>query len=110
PLYYAQLAFNVVVPQMLWAQRFRRSIAAVAIISILINIGMWLERILIVWATLSHDYLPSAWRGFLPTFWDWALLMGSLGAFLFLFMLFLAALPALPAHELRKLWVEERSA
>ncbi|MBV9992147.1 MAG: polysulfide reductase NrfD [Alphaproteobacteria bacterium] len=110
PLYYCQLLFNVVVPQALWFRRVRSNIAAVVIISIVINIGMWLERILIVWATLSRDYLPSAWRIFLPTFWDWALLFGSLGAFMFLFMLFVRVLPALPAHELRKLWIEERGA
>jgi molybdopterin-containing oxidoreductase family membrane subunit len=110
PLYYCQLLFNVVVPQALWFTRVRRSIAAVVVISIVINIGMWLERILIVWATLSHDYLPSSWRIFLPTFWDWALLFGSLGAFMFLFLLFVRILPALPAHELRKLWIEENSA
>jgi molybdopterin-containing oxidoreductase family membrane subunit len=110
PLYYCQLLFNVVVPQALWFTRVRRSIAAVVVISIIINIGMWLERILIVWATLSHDYLPSSWRIFLPTFWDWALLFGSLGAFMFLFLLFVRILPALPAHELRKLWIEENSA
>jgi molybdopterin-containing oxidoreductase family membrane subunit len=110
PLYYGQLLFNVVVPQALWFPAIRRSIAAVVLISILINVGMWLERILIVWATLSRDYLPSAWRIFLPTFWDWALLFGSLGAFMFLFLIFVRILPALPAHELRKLWVEENGA
>jgi molybdopterin-containing oxidoreductase family membrane subunit len=110
PLYYGQLLFNVGIPQALWYGRVRRNIAAVVVISIVINIGMWLERILIVWSTLSRDYLPSAWRVFLPTFWDWALLFGSLGAFMFLFMLFVRVLPALPAHELRKLWLEERAA
>jgi molybdopterin-containing oxidoreductase family membrane subunit len=110
PLYYGQLAFNVVIPQALWLPRVRNSIFAVTIISILINVGMWLERILIVWSTLSRDYLLSAWRVFLPTFWDWALLFGSLGTFMFLFMIFVRILPALPAHELRKLWVEENEA
>jgi molybdopterin-containing oxidoreductase family membrane subunit len=110
PLYYCQLLFNVVVPQALWFPAVRKSILAITLISIIINIGMWLERILIVWSTLSRDYLPSMWRIFLPTFWDWALLFGSLGAFVFLFMIFVRILPALPAHELRKLWLEERAA
>ena len=57
--------------------------------------------------SLSHDYLPSAWRIFLPTVWDWMLLIGSLGAFMFLFMIFVRVLPAIPAYELRRLWVEE---
>ncbi len=109
PLYYGQLLFNVVVPQAFWFSRVRNNIAAVVIISILINVGMWLERILIVWATLSRDYLPSAWRIFLPTIWDWMLLFGSLGAFMFLFLIFVRILPALPAHELRKLWIEENA-
>ncbi|HEY1615515.1 MAG TPA: NrfD/PsrC family molybdoenzyme membrane anchor subunit [Rhizomicrobium sp.] len=109
PLYYGQLLFNVIVPQAFWLPRVRTNIAPVVIISIFINVGMWLERILIVWSTLSRDYLPSAWRIFLPTFWDWALLTGSLGAFMFLFLLFVRILPAMPAHELRKLWIEENT-
>jgi Ni/Fe-hydrogenase subunit HybB-like protein len=110
PLYYGQLLFNVVVPQALWSGRVRNSITAVVIIAIIINVGMWLERILIVWSTLSRDYLPSAWRVFLPTAWDWLLLLGSLGAFMFLFLIFVRILPALPAHELRRLWIEENAA
>jgi molybdopterin-containing oxidoreductase family membrane subunit len=109
PLYYGQLLFNVVVPQAFWSARVRNNIALVVIISVLINVGMWLERILIVWSTLSRDYLPSAWRIFLPTLWDWLLLFGSLGAFMFLFLLFVRVLPAMPAHELRKLWLEENA-
>ena len=109
PLYYCQLLFNVVVPQTLWWPRVRQSVVAVVLISIVINIGMWLERILIVWATLSRDYLPSAWRIFLPTVWDWMLLFGSLGAFMFLFMIFVRILPAIPAYELRRIWTEEHA-
>ncbi|HEX4272230.1 MAG TPA: NrfD/PsrC family molybdoenzyme membrane anchor subunit [Rhizomicrobium sp.] len=109
PLYYCQILFNVIVPQALWSPAVRRNIAAVVLISIVINIGMWLERILIVWGTLSRGYLPSMWRIFLPSFWDWALLAGSLGFFMFLFMIFVRILPALPAHELRKLWLEEQA-
>ena len=109
PLYYCQILFNVVIPQALWSGAIRRNITAVVLISIVINIGMWLERILIVWGTLSRGYLPSMWRIFLPTFCDWALLAGSLGFFMFLFMIFVRVLPALPAHELRKLWLEEQT-
>lgn len=108
PLYYGQLLFNVVVPQALWFPAVRKNILATVLISIIINVGMWLERILIVWSTLSRDYLPSMWRIFLPTVWDWALLFGSMGAFVFLFMIFVRILPALPAHELRRLWLEEQ--
>jgi molybdopterin-containing oxidoreductase family membrane subunit len=110
PLYYGQLMCNVILPQLLWWRAVRRSIPAMVALSVIINVGMWLERILIVWATLSRDYLPSMWRVFLPTVWDWMLLVGSLGTFMFLFMMFARILPALSVHELRKLWVEEREA
>ena len=63
-----------VMPQAFWFARVRRNVVAVFIIAVFINIGMWLERILIVWNTLSHGFLPSMRRAFLPTIWDWSLL------------------------------------
>jgi len=107
PLYWAMLLFNVAVPQLFWFVRVRRSVIAVVSIAILINIGMWLERIGIVMNTLSHDYLPSMWRVFIPTFWDWALLAGSLGFFAFLYLLLVRVFPMVSMHEVRKLVFEE---
>ena len=101
------LLFNVAVPQLFWFVRVRRSVIAVVSIAILINIGMWLERIGIVMNTLSHDYLPSMWRVFIPTFWDWALLAGSLGFFAFLYLLLVRVFPMVSMHEVRKLVFEE---
>jgi molybdopterin-containing oxidoreductase family membrane subunit len=107
PLYWAMLLFNVAVPQLFWFARVRRSVVAVVSIAVLINIGMWLERIGIVMNTLSHDYLPSMWRLFVPTFWDWALLAGSLGFFAFLYLLLVRIFPMVSMHEVRKLVFEE---
>ena len=81
----------------------RSSIAAVFVIAVLINVGMWLERILIVWNTLSHDYMPSAWRLFLPTVWDWLMTIGSLGLFALAFLIFVRLIPAVSMHETRRL-------
>jgi hypothetical protein len=64
---------------------------------------MWLERILIIWNTLSHDYLPSMHRLFLPTLEDWTLLIAPLGLFATLFLIFLRLLPAISMHEMRQL-------
>ena len=75
------LVCNCLIPQALWFRRVRRSILAVVLISIAINVGMWLERILIIWNTLSHGYAVSLWRLFSPTLWDWLLLFGPLGLF-----------------------------
>jgi molybdopterin-containing oxidoreductase family membrane subunit len=107
PLYWAMLLFNVVVPQAFWFARVRRRVLAVVAISILINIGMWLERIGIVWMTLSHGYSPSMWRLFVPTFWDWALLIGSLGFFAFLYLILVRLFPMVSMHEVKRMLAEE---
>ena len=72
------------------------------IIAILINIGMWLERILIIWMTLSHDYLPSMWRLYYPTIWDWLTLLGSLGLFATMYLIFVRVVPTISMHEVKK--------
>jgi hypothetical protein len=61
---------------------------------------MWLERYVIVTSSLEKDYLPSAWRTYYGTFWDWATLIGSFGLFLSLLFLFIRLLPAISMHEL----------
>jgi Ni/Fe-hydrogenase subunit HybB-like protein len=107
PMYGALLFCNVLAPQAFWLKRIRRSIVAMFVIAVIINIGMWLERILIVWNTLSHDYLPSSWRLFIPTIWDWLLLFGSLGLFALMFLVFVRIFPAVSIHEVRAL-IEEQ--
>lgn len=107
PLYWSMLLFNCVVPQAFWSARLRNNIVAVVVIAILINVGMWLERIGIVMNTLSHGYLPSMWRLFIPTFWDWSLLAGSLGFFGFLYLLIVRIFPMVSMHEVRRMLFEE---
>jgi Ni/Fe-hydrogenase subunit HybB-like protein len=110
PLYWMQLLFNCLLPQALWFPGVRRSVLWVVLISIGINIGMWLERILIIWNTLSHGYAVSLWRLFYPTLWDWTLLFGPVGLFVFFFLCFIRLLPAVPMNDLRKLCREEEVA
>lgn len=107
PLYWMQLLFNCLLPQAFWFPSVRRSVLFVVLISIGINLGMWLERILIIWNTLSHGYAISLWRLFYPTLWDWTLLFGPVGLFVFLFLCFIRVLPAVPMNDLRKLCREE---
>ena len=85
----------------------RENIAAVFAIAVLINIGMWLERILIIWNTLSHDYMPGMWRLFIPTIWDWITTLGSLGLFALMYLIFVRLVPVVSMHEVRKLVAEE---
>jgi Ni/Fe-hydrogenase subunit HybB-like protein len=107
PLFAALLICNVIIPQAFWFASVRRNVLAVAAISVVINIGMWLERILIIWNTLSHDYLPSSWRLFLPTIWDWLTVFGSLGLFALMFLIFVRVLPTVSMHEVRHLIADE---
>ena len=106
PMFWALLLCNVVIPQAFWWAAVRRSVIAVFIIAVIINIGMWLERILIIWNTLSHDYMPSAWRVFFPTLWDWMITFGSLGPFALMFLVFVRLIPVVSMHETRKLVAE----
>jgi molybdopterin-containing oxidoreductase family membrane subunit len=110
PMMWALITCNVIIPQAFWARPVRRRVLAVAAIAVLINIGMWLERILIVLNTLSHDFLPSMRRSFLPTAWDWMLMFGSLGLFTLLFLIFVRVVPSVSMHEVRHLLHEETKA
>ena len=108
PMYAAQLICNVAIPQFFWFSRVRTSIVAVVAIAIIINIGMWIERVLIIWDTLGHDYMVSSWRAFLPTFWDWSMWFGTLGFFAFLYLVYCRVLPIMSIHETHKLLHRER--
>ena len=102
-LYWCMLFFNCAIAHLFWFPSVRRNIAAVVIIGILINVGMWLERLLIVLNTLSHSYAVGMWRLFSPTIWDFLLLFGSLGFFAFLYLVFCRVVPVVSMHETRRL-------
>jgi molybdopterin-containing oxidoreductase family membrane subunit len=81
----------------------RQNVAAMFIISIVVNLGMWLERFVIIVTSLHRDWLPSSWHMYYPTFWDFATLFGSVGLFLCLFLLFIRFLPVISIFEMREL-------
>ena len=101
--YWALIACNVVAPQFLWFDKVRRNVAALFVISLIVNVGMWLERFVIVVISLHRDFLPSSWRIYSPTIWDFAHLVGSIGLFLALLFLFIRLLPMISIFELREL-------
>ncbi|MBS0208346.1 MAG: polysulfide reductase NrfD [Planctomycetes bacterium] len=94
---------NIIVPQLFWFRPARRSVPVLFMVSIVINVGMWLERFVIVVVSLHRDYLPSAWRMYYPTAWDYAFFVGSLGLFFTLLFLFIRVLPMISIFELREL-------
>ncbi len=106
PFYYALWVCNIFIPQLLWSKKIRENTFILFIISIIVNLGMWLERFVIVVISLHRDFLPSSWRMYYPTRWDWATYLGTLGLFFTLLYLFLRVLPAISMSEMRVLVVE----
>ena len=86
---------------MLWFDRFRTNVFILWILSIVINIGMWLERFVIIVTSLHRDFLPSSWGMYAPTFWDWSTYVGTIGLFLTLLFLFIRFLPMIAIFEMR---------
>jgi len=92
---------NVFAPQLFWFKRFRRSIPVMFALSIVINVGMWFERFVIIVTSLHRDFLPSSWGYFRPTFVDILTFAGSFGLFLTLFLLFVRFLPMIAMSEVK---------
>jgi Ni/Fe-hydrogenase subunit HybB-like protein len=108
PGFAAMMIGNVIVPQLLWSKRVRSLPWALFAISLVVNVGMWAERFVIVIGALHRDYVPSAWRMFYPTVWDWATLLGTFAFFGALFLLFVRFLPLISMAEERKLLHERK--
>ena len=107
PFYYALILCNILTPQLLWIKKVRRNIAALFVISLIINTGMWLERFVIVVISLTRDFMPSAWGRYSATIWDYATFVGTLGLFTMLIFLFVRGLPAIAISEMRELVHQE---
>lgn len=101
--YWLAIFCNVVVPQSIWFRRVRASPLTLFAITLIINVGMWDERFMIIVTSLHRSFLPSSWHSFVPTFWDWSTLVGSLGAFVLLFLLFARFFPVISMAETRRL-------
>lgn len=102
-LYSMLVLCNLLIPQALWSKKVRQSVVMLFIISIVVNVGMWLERFVIIVVSLHRDFVPSSWGMFYPTRWDWATLVGVIGLFFTLFYLFIRFLPMISMVEVRSL-------
>lgn len=99
--YWCMVTCNVILPQLFWIKSFRRSIPIMFTISIFVNIGMWFERFVITVTSLHHDFLPSSWGLYAWSSYDTAILVGSFGMFLTLFLLYLRLFPAISIAEIK---------
>ena len=94
---------NIVIPQSLWFRRVRTSVPALFVVALVVNVGMWLERFVIVVTSLHRDFVPSSWGMYYPTRWDIATFVGTIGLFLTMFYLFIRFLPMISIFEMRGL-------
>jgi Ni/Fe-hydrogenase subunit HybB-like protein len=103
PFYWMLIAFNIAIPQLMWFKKVRTNVLTLFVISLIVNVGMWLERFVIVVTSLHRDFLPSSWGMYYPTKFDWATFAGTIGLFLTLLYLFIRFLPIISISEMRGL-------
>ena len=99
--YWAMMTCNVFSPQFMWFKKLRTSIMFSFVISIVVNIGMWFERFVIIVTSLHRDYLPSSWTMFSPTFVDIGIFIGTIGFFFVLFLLYSRTFPVIAQAEVK---------
>jgi molybdopterin-containing oxidoreductase family membrane subunit len=101
--YAIMMTCNVISPQLFWFKKLRRSIAFTFALSIVINIGMWFERFVIIVTSLANDYLVSSWSYYVPSFVEIGIYIGTIGLFLTLFLLFCKAMPVIAIAEVKSI-------
>ncbi|WP_339695448.1 NrfD/PsrC family molybdoenzyme membrane anchor subunit [uncultured Marixanthomonas sp.] len=101
--YWAMMTCNVFSPQFMWFKKLRTSIMFSFFISIVVNIGMWFERFVIIVTSLHRDYLPSSWTMFQPTFVDIGIFIGTIGFFFVLFLLYARTFPVIAQAEVKSI-------
>ncbi len=106
PWYFALLTSNILIPQVLWMKKFRTHTGLLFLVSLVVLVGMWLERFIIIVVSLHRDFLNSSWGMYYPTRWDWATFAGTIGLFLTAMWLFCRILPMISISELRTLLPE----
>ncbi|XMD34229.1 MAG: NrfD/PsrC family molybdoenzyme membrane anchor subunit [Candidatus Karelsulcia muelleri] len=99
--FWALIICNMIIPQLLWVKKIRTNYLWSFLIAIFINIGMWFERFNIIVLNLSHDYLPSSWVGFFPSFVDLGIFIGTNGLFFLLYLLYIKSIPVISQSELK---------
>jgi molybdopterin-containing oxidoreductase family membrane subunit len=104
--YWALILCNGLTPQFLWFKKIRSNLLLLFLISIVVSIGMWLERFVIVVTSLHRDFLPSSWGMYQPSQWDWAMFVGTIGFFFALLFLFIRFLPMISIFEMRTILPE----
>jgi molybdopterin-containing oxidoreductase family membrane subunit len=106
--YWMLLSINAGLVQLLWFRRIRENVGLLFVLSLVVNIGMWLERFVIIVTSLHRDFLPSSWDMYAPTRWDFSMFIGTIGLFVSLLFLFIRFLPMISIFEMRTMVPEAK--
>jgi molybdopterin-containing oxidoreductase family membrane subunit len=106
--YWMLIFCNGLVPQLMWVKRLRTNTVVLFLVSLVVGVGMWLERFVIIVTSLHRDFLPSSWDMYYPTRWDFATFFGTIGLFITLMFLFVRVLPMISIFEMRTLLPEAK--
>jgi molybdopterin-containing oxidoreductase family membrane subunit len=101
--YWTMMSCNLLAPQFFWSSKLRKNPKFLFAMSIVVNIGMWFERFVIIVTSLHRDFIPANWAMYTPTIVDFAILLGSFGLFFFLFFLFIKFLPSINMAEIKSI-------
>ncbi len=101
--YWSMMTCNVISPQLFWVKKIRTSLSATFVLSIIVNIGMWFERFVIIVTSIHRDYLPSSWTMFYPTFYDVGEYLMTFGLFFTCFLLFAKFFPVINMAEVKSI-------
>jgi molybdopterin-containing oxidoreductase family membrane subunit len=99
--YWTMVSCNVIFPQLFWFKKVRTNLVSMMVICVLVNVGMWFERFVIIATSLARDFLPAAWAYYIPTIWDFSTFLGTFGLFFTLFLLFCRYLPMVATAEVK---------
>ncbi len=102
--YWTMMTCNVISPQLFWFRKLRRNLWLTFILSIVINVGMWFERFVLIVTSLHRDFLPSSWVMYYPTFIEVGVFVGTLGLFFTCFLLFARVMPVIAIAEVKHIW------
>jgi Ni/Fe-hydrogenase subunit HybB-like protein len=101
--YFGMMFCNVVSPQIFWVRSFRRNIPLTFFVSIIISVGMWFERFVIIATTLARDYVPSSWAFYSPTWVESGMFIGTIGIFMTCYLIFTRVAPVVAIAEVKSI-------
>jgi molybdopterin-containing oxidoreductase family membrane subunit len=107
-IFWGLMLLNCGIPQLLWSRNVRTNDIKLFFVALSVNVGMWVERFVIVVQSLHHDFTPSSWKMYYPTKWDVMTLLGSIGLFLMLLLLFIRYVPMISITESRELIAQRK--